>query len=88
MKKNRKEITVEAFIKEIWSDVNTIESFVCFKLWSLIVNGHTAIIVLVSIAIASTIIMGTTILIRQRKILRKLDELTKKPEEPSTEDKP
>ena len=28
-------------------------------------------------AIALTIIMGTTILIRQRKILRKLDELTK-----------
>ena len=39
-------------------------------------------------AIALTIIMGTTILIRQRKILRKLDELTKKTEEPTTEDKP
>ena len=39
-------------------------------------------------AIALTIIMGTTILIRQRKILRKLDELTKKTEEPTAEDKP
>ena len=79
---------METFIKEIWSDVNTIESFVCFKLWSLIDNGHTAIIVLVSITIALTIIMGTIILIRQRKILRKLDELTKRTEEPTTEDKP
>ena len=55
---------------------------------SQISSGHTTIIILVSIAIASTIIMGTTILIRQRKILRKLDELTKKTEEPTTEDKP
>ena len=55
---------------------------------SRISSDHTIIITLVSIAIASTIIMGTTILIRQRKILRKLDELTKKTEEPSTEDKP
>ena len=44
---------------------------------SRISSDHTIIITLVSIAIASTIIMGTTILIRQRKILRKLDELTK-----------
>lgn len=55
---------------------------------SRISSDHTIIITLVSIAIASTIIMGTTILIRQRKILRKLDELTKKTEEPTTEDKP
>ena len=88
MKKNRKEIPVETFIKEIWSDVNTIESFVCFKLWSLIDNGHTAIIVLVSIAIALTIIMGAAILIRQQKILRKLDELTKQTEKPGIEAKP
>ena len=43
----------------------------------MVANGHTAIIVLASIAIAATLIMGTAILIRQRKILRKLDELTK-----------
>ena len=51
---------------------------------SMISEGHTAIIVLVSIAI----LMGIAILIRQQKILRKLDELTKKTEEPTTEDKP
>ena len=55
---------------------------------SRISSDHTIIITLVSIAIASTIIMGTTILIRQRKILRKLDELTKKTEEPTAKDKP
>lgn len=55
---------------------------------SRISSGHTTIIILVSIAIALTIIMGTAILIRQRKILRKLDELTKQTEEPTTEDKP
>ena len=55
---------------------------------SQISSGHTTIIILVSIAIALTIIMGTAILIQQRKILRKLDELTKKTEEPTTEDKP
>ena len=55
---------------------------------SRISSDHTIIITLVSIAIASTIIMGTTILIRQRKILRKLDELTRKTEELTTEDKP
>lgn len=47
-------------------------------------NGHTAIIVLVSIAIVLSIVT----IIRQQKILRKLDEITKKTEEPSTEDKP
>lgn len=55
---------------------------------SRISSGHTTIIILVSIAIALTIIMGTAILIRQRKILQKLDELTKKTEETSAEDKP
>lgn len=47
-------------------------------------DGHTAIIVLVSIAIVLSIVT----IIRQQKILRKLDEITKKTEEPSTEDKP
>lgn len=51
-------------------------------------SDHTIIITLASITIALTLIMGATILIRQRKILRKLDELTKKTEEPTTEDKP
>ena len=55
---------------------------------SRISSGHTTIIILVSIAIALTIIMGTAILIRQRKILQKLDELTKQTEEPTAEDKP
>ena len=47
-------------------------------------NGHTIIIALVSIAILLSIVT----IIRQQKILRKLDELTKKTEEPTTEDKP
>ena len=51
---------------------------------SMISEGHTAIIVLVSIAILLSIVT----IIRQQKILRKLDELTKKTEEPTTEDKP
>ena len=51
---------------------------------SLISRGHTVIIVLVSIAI----LLSVVTIIRQQKILRKLDELTKKTEEPSTEDKP
>ena len=79
---------METYIKEIWSDVNVIKSFVTFKLWNLINSGHTTIIILVSIAIALTLIMGAAILVRQQKILRKLDELTKKTEEPTTEDKP
>ena len=54
----------------------------------MVTNGHTAIIVLVSAAIIATLIMGAAILIRQQKILRKLDELTKKTEEPTAEDKP
>lgn len=51
---------------------------------SMISEGHTAIIVLVSIAILLSIVT----IIRQQKILRKLDELTKKTEDPTTEDKP
>lgn len=47
-------------------------------------NGHTAIIALVSIAIVLSIVT----IIRQQKIMRKLDELTKKTEEPTAEDKP
>lgn len=50
----------------------------------LISNGHTAIIILVSIAILLSIVT----IIRQQKIMRKLDELTKKTEEPTAEDKP
>lgn len=49
-----------------------------------IFNGHTIIIALVSIAILLSIVT----IIRQQKILRKLDELTKKTEDPTTEDKP
>ena len=51
---------------------------------SLISKGHTAIIVLVFIAI----LLSLVTIVRQRKTLRKLDELTKKTEEPTTEDKP
>ena len=47
-------------------------------------SGHIIIIVLVSIAIMLSIVT----IIRQQKILRKLDETTKKTEEPTAEDKP
>ena len=79
-------LTIAVFILEIVTMIVVIRF--CNKAGAYIDYKNSAIIVLVSIAIASTIIMGTTILIRQRKILRKLDELTKKTEEPSTEDKP
>ena len=69
-------------------EVGTLLTANAERIKDLISNGHTTIIVLVSVTIALTIIMGTAILIRQRKILRKLDELTKKTEEPTTEDKP
>lgn len=51
---------------------------------SMISEGHTTIIVLVSIAILLSIVT----IIRQQKILRKLDEMAKKTEEPTAEDKP
>lgn len=50
----------------------------------MVANGNTTIIIFVSIAI----LLSAITIIRQQKILRKLDELTKKTEEPSTEDKP
>ena len=50
----------------------------------MISEGHTTIIVLVSIAILLSIVT----IIRQQKILRKLDEMAKKTEEPTAEDKP
>lgn len=50
----------------------------------MVTNGHTAIIILVSI----TIVLSIVTIIRQQKILRKLDALTKQTEEPTAEDKP
>ena len=47
-------------------------------------SGHIIIIALVSIAIMLSIVT----IIRQQKIMRKLDQLTEKTEEPTTEDKP
>lgn len=54
------------------------------KIEKMVANGHTAIIILVSI----TIVLSIVTIIRQQKIMRKLDEMTKKTEEPTTEDKP
>lgn len=79
---------MQSTIDAIYQNLNTLFSLVNSHLWNYISNGHTTIIVLVSIAIAATLIMGAAILIRQQKIMRKLDELTKKTEEPTTEDKP
>lgn len=79
---------MQSTINAIYQNLNTLFSLVNGHLWNHISNGHTTIIVLVSIAIAATLIMGAAILIRQQKILRKLDELTKKTEEPTAEDKP
>lgn len=50
----------------------------------MVANGNTTIIILVSIAI----LLSVLTIIRQQKIMRKLDELTKKTEEPTAEDKP
>ena len=79
---------MQSTINAIYQNLNTLLSLVNGHLWNHISNGHTTIIVLVSIAIATTLIMGAAILIRQQKILRKLDELTKQTEEPTAEDKP
>ena len=68
---------MESTINAIYQNLNTLFSLVNGHLWNHISNGHTTIIVLVSIAIAVTLIMGAAILIRQQKIMRKLDELTK-----------
>ena len=57
------------------------------RIKDLISNGHTTIIVLVSVTIALTIIMGTAILIRQQKIMKMLRDLTPpKAESPREED--
>lgn len=79
---------MESYISSIYDIVYNLYHLVNSDLWNHIGNGHTTIIVLVSIAIAATLIMGAAILIRQQKIMRKLDELTKQTEEPTAEDKP
>lgn len=78
----------ETLLRTIDSSLNSLKRIVMVDLWSLISSNHTTIIVLVSIAIAATLIMGAAILIRQQKIMRKLDELAKEAEEPTAEDKP
>lgn len=50
----------------------------------MVANGNTTAIILVSIAI----LLSVATIIRQQKIMRKLDEIAKKTEEPTTEDKP
>lgn len=68
---------MESYISSIYDIVYNLYHLVNSDLWNHISNGHTTIIVLISIAIALTIIMGAAILIRQQKIMRKLDELAK-----------
>lgn len=68
---------MESNMRIILSNLDSLSTFVVRDIWNHIKNGHTTIIVLVSIAIAVTLIMGAAILIRQQKIMRKLDELTK-----------
>ena len=74
----------ETLLRTIDSSLGHLKRIVLFDLWSLISSNHTTIIVLVSIAIMLSIVT----IIRQQKIIRKLDELTKKTEEPTAEDKP
>ena len=74
----------ETLLRTIDSSLSNLKRIVLFDLWSLISSNHTTIIVLVSIAIMLSIVT----IIRQQKIIRKLDELTKKTEEPTAEDKP
>lgn len=79
---------MESNMRIILSNLDSLSTFVVRDIWNHIKNGHTTIIVLVSVAIVATLIMGAAILIRQQKILRKLDELTKQTEEPTAKDKP
>ena len=74
----------ETLLRTIDSSLSHLTRIVLVDLWSLISSNHTTIIVLVSIAIMLSIVT----IIRQQKIIRKLDELTKKTEEPTAEDKP
>mgnify|MGYP004704618043 CR=1 FL=1 len=79
MKKNRKENSMGAALDAS----NQLSRFIP-EIKKMVANGNTTIIIFVSIAI----LLSAITIIRQQKILRKLDELTKKTEEPSTEDKP
>lgn len=56
------------------------------EIWSQITEGHRTIIVLVSVAIALTLIMGAVILIRQQKIMKMLRDLTPPKAEPPREE--
>ena len=74
----------ETLLRTIDSSLGHLTRIVLVDLWSLISSNHTTIIVLVSIAIMLSIVT----IIRQQKIIRKLDELTKNTEEPTAKDKP
>ena len=60
-------------IRILLQNLDSLSSFIVYDLWNHIKNGHTTIIILVSIAI----LLSVFTIIRQQKILRKLDELTK-----------
>lgn len=78
---------MESYISSIYGIVYNLYHLVNSDLWNYISNGHTTIIVLVSIAIAATLIMGAAILIRQQKIMKMLRDLTPpKAESPREED--
>lgn len=62
---------------------NQLSSFIP-EIKKMVANGNTTIIVLVSIAI----LLSAITIIRQQKILRKLDQLTKKTEETSARGEP
>lgn len=72
-------------INVTYQDIYQLLTFYADSLWNYLGSNHTTVITLISIAIASILIMGAAILIRQQKIMRKLDELTK--ETPQTTEK-
>ena len=79
---------METNIQILLMNLNTLSSFIICDLWNHIKNGHTTIIVLASITITLIIVIGAAILIRQQKIMQKLDQLMKKTEETSARGEP
>ena len=68
---------MESYIRAILSNLSSLDTFILRDLWNHISNGHTAIIILVSIAILLSIVT----IIRQQKIMKMLQDLTPPREE-------
>ena len=74
-------------INVTYQDIYQLLTFYADSLWNYLGSNHTTVITLISIAIASILIMGAAILIRQQKIMKMLRDLTPpKAESPREED--